>query len=96
MASMPALPGADLPPEELAKDKGPGLVAGNIVVAVLAVVAVLLRLWCRRLKGLKLGIDDWLIVAALPFGLAMAVLTVVGEMSFLSDLLKQRYTQSTD
>ena len=55
----------NLTPDQLKADQGPGIVTGNIIVAVAAIVAVPLRTWSRKLKNLRLGIDDWLIIAAL-------------------------------
>lgn len=46
-------------------DRGPGIIAGTIVVAVLATLAVALRVISRRLHGLTLEVDDYLIFAAL-------------------------------
>lgn len=47
------------------EDQGAGIIAGNVIVAVAAVIAVALRIWSRKLKNLPLGVDDWLIIAAL-------------------------------
>lgn len=46
-------------------DRGPGIIAGTVVVAVLATIAVGLRVISRRLHGLSLEVDDYLIFAAL-------------------------------
>ena len=39
--------------------------ATSIVTWVLAVAAVVLRIVCRRMRKMRLWIDDWLIIAAL-------------------------------
>ncbi|KAI4184316.1 MAG: hypothetical protein L6R41_004826 [Letrouitia leprolyta] len=57
-------------------DRGPGIIAGTIVVAVLATLAVALRVISRRLHGLTLEVDDYLIFAALPFSLALCAATL--------------------
>ena len=58
-------PSPDLSQEYLDADKGPGIRAGNAIVGIVAVLAVVLRVVSRRIKGLRLGVDDWLIVASL-------------------------------
>lgn len=60
-----AMPPTNMTASQLAANQGPGIVVGNLIVAVAAIIAVVLRVWSRRLKGLKLGPDDWLIVMAL-------------------------------
>lgn len=55
---------SNIPPEKLKENRGPSLLAGSSVVFVLATIAVILRLWARRLKRVKLGLDDWLVLAA--------------------------------
>ena len=49
----------------MAEDRGRSIVAGNIIVAVVATVAVGLRFLARRLQRISLGVDDYLILAAL-------------------------------
>lgn len=46
-------------------DYGSGIVAGNIVVVILATIAVGLRVLSRRKQRLSLEADDYLIFAAL-------------------------------
>lgn len=52
-------------PISLSATLQPNLYAGLIITYVLALVAVVLRLFARRLKKLPLWFDDWFIVAAL-------------------------------
>lgn len=40
-------------------------VVSAMVLASLATVAVILRLWARKIMGAKLKLDDYLIIAAL-------------------------------
>lgn len=63
MASPPPSP-PPLTPEELQQNRGSSIIAGTSVVFTLASVAIILRLWSRRLKRVRLGLDDWLILAA--------------------------------
>lgn len=63
-------------PEQLAANQGPGIVVGNIIVAVAAVLAVGLRIWARKIQGLSPGLDDWLIFAALVFAIDFTVRTL--------------------
>ncbi|KAL8766381.1 MAG: hypothetical protein Q9209_006815 [Squamulea sp. 1 TL-2023] len=58
-------------------DKGSGIIAGNIVVVVLATIAVGLRIVSRRMQRLSLEADDYLIFVALPFGWAMCICTLI-------------------
>ncbi|KAL8709212.1 MAG: hypothetical protein Q9225_007482, partial [Loekoesia sp. 1 TL-2023] len=60
-------------------DYGPGIVAGNIVVVILSTIAVGLRVLSRRKQRLSLEADDYLIFAALPFGWAMCICTLIGN-----------------
>ncbi|KAI4225425.1 MAG: hypothetical protein L6R36_003909 [Xanthoria steineri] len=58
-------------------DKGSGIVAANIIVIILATIAVGLRIVSRRMQRLALEADDFLIFAALPFGWAMCICTLI-------------------
>lgn len=44
---------------------GVALLAVSIVTAILATIAIVLRLWARRLMRIKLGLDDYLALASL-------------------------------
>ena len=67
MASTMAIPPAPPPIPHMNDpgDKGPGIIVGNIIVAVLATVAVGLRILSRHMQRLSLEADDFLIFAAL-------------------------------
>ncbi|KAL8727053.1 MAG: hypothetical protein Q9166_006296 [cf. Caloplaca sp. 2 TL-2023] len=60
-------------------DKGSGILAGNIVVIVLATIAVGLRIVSRRMQRLSLEADDYLIFVAL--------LATEGQAFFASELI---------
>ncbi|KAL8659359.1 MAG: hypothetical protein Q9226_000479 [Calogaya cf. arnoldii] len=69
---------AFLSPEEIVyqmanidDNRGPEIVASTIVLAVLATLAVILRLACRRFTKIAISWDDYLIVIGLVFTLAM-------------------------
>ena len=49
----------------LATGHAQSFLAVAIVFPILATVFVVARFYCRRLKGVTLGMDDWLILAAL-------------------------------
>ncbi|KAF1999297.1 hypothetical protein P154DRAFT_564076 [Amniculicola lignicola CBS 123094] len=53
-----------LPPDE---DRGPILLGVMIVSLALAVTVIALRVWVRVNMIKKLGVDDWFMIAALPF-----------------------------
>lgn len=55
------------PPPNLdfTEDRRYDLIAIPIATWVLAVVAVVLRIASRKIKGVKLWLDDWLILASL-------------------------------
>ncbi|CAH0003447.1 unnamed protein product [Clonostachys byssicola] len=55
------------PPDgvDLTADKRPMVIGASVATWLLAVFAVLLRIISRRIKGLNLWYDDWLVVAAL-------------------------------
>lgn len=54
-------------------DRGPALVAGSIILIVVASIAVVLRLLARRLKKLAWAADDYFVVVALLFAYGMFV-----------------------
>ncbi|KAI0393158.1 hypothetical protein F5Y17DRAFT_459153 [Xylariaceae sp. FL0594] len=70
-SQLPALP--DLPPEYIAYDDGPRMAAVAVAMIVLSVVFVLLRLTSRRIQGLRLEVDDWIIIV----GLAPVILLMI-------------------
>ena len=66
----------DLSPPTLQQIKAtrrPNIVAGNVTVAIAAVIAVILRVVSRRLKKISLGPDDYTIFIALVRPLGNAV-----------------------
>ncbi|OAA36444.1 integral membrane protein [Metarhizium rileyi] len=58
---LPPPPGIDL-----TQDKGPLIIAVSVTTWVLALTMVLCRILGRRMRGLRLWLDDWFIIAALP------------------------------
>ena len=65
-------PQATFTPQEIAyesshygMDKAPAMMAGSIVLIVLATVAVILRLVSRRVKKIAFAADDYMVVVAL-------------------------------
>ncbi|KAK2617009.1 hypothetical protein QQS21_000100 [Conoideocrella luteorostrata] len=57
----PPPPGIDL-----TEDRRAAIVATSVITWVMALVAIGLRIVCRRMKGVELWLDDWLILAAVP------------------------------
>ncbi|KAL8737027.1 MAG: hypothetical protein Q9181_002091 [Wetmoreana brouardii] len=59
---------SELPPPppgvDIHASRQPSLYAASIITWILAVLAVALRFWCRRLTKSGYKLDDWLIVAA--------------------------------
>ncbi|RWA11981.1 hypothetical protein EKO27_g3116 [Xylaria grammica] len=53
-------------------NNGPGMVGSTLVLAFLATIAVILRFWARRLTKVPLGLDDYLVLAALVLHHAQA------------------------
>ncbi|CAJ2511778.1 Uu.00g074030.m01.CDS01 [Anthostomella pinea] len=66
------------PPENIDLDQS--RVMTNTVIAtvllIVAAVAVILRLWVRRIKGAELGPDDWAIIAGLFFNAGSAGMVI--------------------
>ena len=60
-----------LTPEQLAENKGPHVITGCLTVAILATIAVVLRLLARRLQKSTIGADDYLILLALVRSLSL-------------------------
>ena len=55
-------------PAQLADNQGPGIIAANLTVVIIATIAVFVRLLVRRSQKAGLGPDDYVVVAALvPF-----------------------------
>ena len=52
-------------PAEMAANRGPSIVAANLVVAILATVAVALRFLARHVQKIDYKADDILILLAL-------------------------------
>lgn len=59
----------------------------GIAFPIIAIIAVVLRFQVRRIKGQKLGSDDWTIVIALILGIAVTVDILISELR--RDLLHQ-------
>jgi hypothetical protein len=61
-----AAPG--LTPEQLAQlphdDRGPAMLAAHWGLTALATVFLALRVYCKRITGLSLWWDDWILIAA--------------------------------
>ncbi|KAK5998967.1 hypothetical protein PT974_01351 [Cladobotryum mycophilum] len=57
---MEAPPGVDL-----AEDRRSVILAGSMTTWALAITAVILRIMSRRMRNIKLWLDDWLIIASL-------------------------------
>ncbi|KAK8851528.1 hypothetical protein PGQ11_014007 [Apiospora arundinis] len=76
MEAMPGLP--SLTQEQMKEDKRPVLIHVTVWLHVLASLCLVLRLASRRVKNLKLGVDDWLIIAAqvVGYGHAADVITM--------------------
>ncbi|ERF73312.1 hypothetical protein EPUS_03145 [Endocarpon pusillum Z07020] len=74
---------AELSAADLEGSQGPGIVAANLVVAILATIAVALRFSSRRVQGLGFQADDYLILLALPLGWGMCVCTLLVSILLL-------------
>ena len=61
---MSAFPSGSQPSYDIHESRQPQLYASGIITYTLAVLAVGLRLWCRKLLKSGFRLDDWLIVAA--------------------------------
>jgi hypothetical protein len=51
--------------EHISDNKVAGIITANVICIVAAYIAVALRLYARRLAGIRLGGDDWWIITAL-------------------------------
>ena len=60
---MPALPPPP-PGLDIHASRQPSLYAATIITWILAVVAVGLRFWCRKMTKSGYKLDDWLVVVA--------------------------------
>ncbi|KAI0406835.1 hypothetical protein F4802DRAFT_556278 [Xylaria palmicola] len=61
-------------PPSIYESKEGSIITAVTLLGLSAVVAVVLRFKCRSMVHAKLGIDDWLILAALPIAVAEAIL----------------------
>lgn len=78
-----------------AGDKGSGIVAANIIVIILATVAVGLRIVSRRMQRLALEMDDYLIFVAVvscgPIRKSLySKLSGIGALTVIPSLLDGR------
>ncbi|KAK7962376.1 uncharacterized protein PG986_003201 [Apiospora aurea] len=76
MASIPGLP--PITPEQMNESKQPVIIHVTVWLHVVSTLCLALRLSSRRVKRMKLGVDDWLIVAAqaVGYGHAATILTM--------------------
>jgi nitrate reductase gamma subunit len=70
-------------------DRSQEIVVVTMVMAGLATLAVLLRLWARKLIAAKLKTDDYLIIVGLLFTISNCVQIFPGEPT-LAEILPQR------
>ncbi|KAI0409322.1 hypothetical protein F4802DRAFT_593599 [Xylaria palmicola] len=57
---------------DLSENKQPNLYASSTIPYSIALVSVILRLWCRWAKGAKIWLDDGLILIALIFATGLS------------------------
>ncbi|TWU71249.1 hypothetical protein ED733_002409 [Metarhizium rileyi] len=57
---------------DLNESRQPQIVAITIIAWFIAVLSVILRIVSRRIKRARLWLDDWIIVAAVPFSTALS------------------------
>jgi hypothetical protein len=60
--------------------KGVAVIAISVTVAVFAITAAGLRVWARRLKGLRLDASDWTCLLGLVFALLLLSTVVYGRV----------------
>ncbi|KAL8770166.1 MAG: hypothetical protein Q9209_004008 [Squamulea sp. 1 TL-2023] len=60
--------------DHIEDDRGPEIIATTIIIAILATLAVLLRLLCRRRMKVAISYDDYLMMAGFVFALAQCFL----------------------
>ncbi|KAI1866314.1 uncharacterized protein JN550_007702 [Neoarthrinium moseri] len=61
-------------------DDGPSLIRTSIAMTILATLFVGLRLWARRIRKLKLALDDFLILISLPFLYALLAFDIIAAV----------------
>ncbi|KER00034.1 hypothetical protein AUEXF2481DRAFT_1 [Aureobasidium subglaciale EXF-2481] len=68
------------PPQEIDLQESTTAYDNSVVISlsVMAVLAVIVRIWARRIKNAPLGLDDVFIFAALLLELVTMVLTILG------------------
>lgn len=69
---------ANFPPDYVNYNNGGIVFRSTVAMSTLATFIVCLRLWARKGKGNNLALDDWLIVASLPFLYATMMCAVLG------------------
>ena len=79
MASMasPVPPGTDL-----SANRGPEVIRTVVPVAVLATIAVVCRLYSRKLKKLQFAAHDYLIIGGLVLAWGCAAITITSTYLF--------------
>jgi len=73
------------PPDYLADEtRGPGLIAADVIMAVVGTVFVGLRFYTRTYIVNKLGLSDWIILIALIFDIGNSAGSIRRRSSFSS------------
>lgn len=60
-------------------DRVPGMLAASITFLVVSAIVTCLRLSSRRIQGLRLGADDYMVVVSLALAVGMFVALIYGE-----------------
>lgn len=65
------------PGTDIHASRAPQIYAATIITFLLAVLAVALRFWARRLLKARVWLDDWIIVLALVFATGQLIATII-------------------
>ena len=80
----------ELPPPpagiDLSQNLGPTILAASLTTWLLALIAIALRLVGRRMKGVTLWLDDWLIIAAVVSPYFLHSMNLKGKQISRTDL----------
>ena len=75
---------SDFPPSYLAQNRQTSIVAENVAMCIIAIAAVALRFYARKVSKAGFWWDDWVTLMALPYSLAINIFSAECKLSRLN------------
>lgn len=68
---------------DLSEDRRPEVITVSVLVSSLAIFSVVLRIVSRRIMGVRIWLDDWLIIASLVSSRGQADVILTGWIGWI-------------